>query len=163
MAMFLNNLSRIEAVMAVAAYAFVACLLFSEIVAREIFTSTIWGSQKMAVFGAIFAGFLGFTLATATNSHLRPRFADNWLPAPWNQTINRIGDVISALVIGGLGIVSVFYLSDTIANSDRVAVLYWPLWPLQIVLPYSFFSSALRHAAFACLPDLKPAADLVDG
>jgi len=163
MANFLNNLSRIEAVLAATAYAFVACLLFSEIVAREIFSSTIWGSQKLAVFGAIFAGFLGFTLATAANSHLRPRFADSWLPAPWSQTINRTGDVISALIIGGLGIVSAFYLSDTIANADRIAVLYWPLWPLQIILPYSFFSCALRHMAFARWPDLKPEADLADG
>jgi hypothetical protein len=27
---------------------------------------------------------------------------------------------------------------------------------MQMVLPYAFFSAALRHAAFAIYPDLRP-------
>jgi len=149
-------LLRAEAVVAAAAYLVVATLLLGEIVAREIFSTSIWGSQKMAVFAAIVAGFLGLSLATAANAHLRPQFADKWWPSAWRPAIERFGDYISASLFAGLGAIAALYISDTFANGDRAAVLYWPLWPIQLVLPYAFFSSALRHFVFATWPDLKP-------
>ena len=35
-------------------------------------------------------------------------------------------------------------------------VIRVPLWMIQIVFPYAFFSAALRHVIFAISPDLKP-------
>ena len=153
---FLALLLRAEAMLAAIAYSVVAALLLGEIVAREIFATSIWGSQKMAVFAAIVAGFLGLSLATAANAHLRPQFADNWWPAHWRDGVARFGDFLSAFLFAAMGVVAALYISDTFANGDRAAVLYWPLWPIQLVLPYAFFSSALRHFVFAAWPNLKP-------
>lgn len=147
---------RVEAVVAAVAYVVVAGLLLGEIIARDVFLSSIWGSQQVAVFAAIVAGFMGLSLATAANAHLRPQFADHWWPAVWQHRVAMIGDLLSALIFAGLGVVAVLYIHDTFVNDDRAAVLYWPLWPLQLVLPYAFFASALRHFAFAFWPDLKP-------
>ena len=58
MSAILKWLQRFESVIAAIAYAIVAGLLLGEIVAREFFASSIWGSQRMAVFAAIFAGLL---------------------------------------------------------------------------------------------------------
>lgn len=162
-AAFLKYLNRIEAVVAALAYAIVAGLLLGEIVAREIFLSAIWGSQKMAVFGAIIAGFLGLCLATAANSHLRPQFADGWWPSSWQPTIGRIGDVVSAVIFLALAGIAAIYVSDTIASQDRAAVLYILLWPIQLVLPYAFFSCSLRHLIFAIQPALKPVNETPEG
>lgn len=152
----LDRLERIEGLVAAVAYTAVAALLLGEIVAREFFYASIWGSQKMAVFAAIVAGFLGLSLATAKNGHLRPRFADGWWPVAWRPAVARFGDALSATIFAAFGVVATLYVMDTFANGDRAAVLYWPLWPIQIVLPYVFYSSALRHAAFAARPGLKP-------
>lgn len=154
---FLALLLRAEAIVAATAYAVVAGLLLGEIAAREVFSTSIWGSQKMAVFAAIIAAFLGLSLATAANAHLRPQFADHWWPQTWHATLARLGDLLSCLIFAGLGVIAAFYISDTYINEDRAAVLYWPLWPIQLVIPYAFFSSALRHLAFAAWPALKPA------
>ena len=151
-------LALLESIVAVIAYLVVASLLLGEIAARELFSSSIWGSQKMAVFAAIFAAFLGLSLATAANAHLRPQFADYWWPAAWHARMARFGDGLSCLIYIGLGVIAAFYISDTFSNQDRAAVLYWPLWPIQLVIPYAFFSSALRHLAFAIWPEMKPAA-----
>ena len=149
---------RVESVLAAIAYAIVAALLLGEIIARELFYTSIWGSQKMAVFGAIIAAFLGLSLATAANAHLRPQFADNWFPSSWRPAVGRFGDVLSCVIYASLGVVAALYIADTYANGDRAAVLYWPLWPIQLVIPYAFASSALRHLAFAVWPDMKPGA-----
>ncbi|ANK79506.1 MAG: hypothetical protein TEF_00900 [Rhizobiales bacterium NRL2] len=163
MAAFLKALLRLESLVAALAYVVVAGLLLGEIVAREAFSTTIWGSQKMAVFAAIFAGFLGLCLATAANAHLRPQFADSWWPARWSAPLGRIGDLISAALFIGLGVVGLDYVSQTFHYNDVAAVLYWPLWPFQSVIVYAFFSSALRHLVFAARPDLKPAPEIAKG
>ena len=31
------------------------------------------------------------------------------------------------------------------------------VWPIQLILPWMFFSSALRHLVFAGFPELRPA------
>ncbi|MCY4395852.1 MAG: TRAP transporter small permease [Rhodospirillaceae bacterium] len=154
----LRALFWFEAGLATAAYAGVAGLLLADVLSREIFGEAIWGAQKIAVFGAIIAGFLGLVLSTASNSHLRPQFADGWFPRAWSPGVDRAGDVFSGMLYIGFAIVAVGYVEESIVARERAAVLYTPLWPIQIVLPYAFFSSALRHLSFAAFPGLKPAA-----
>lgn len=154
----LRALYWFEAGLATAAYVLVAGLLLADVMSREIAGEAIWGAQKIAVFGAIIAGFLGLVLSTASNSHLRPQFADGWFPRAWSPGIGRAGDVFSGLLYVGFAIVAVGYVEESIVNNERAAVLYTPLWPVQIVLPYAFFSSALRHFSFAAYPGLKPQA-----
>lgn len=154
----LRALYWFEAGLATAAYAGVAGLLLADVLSREILGEAIWGAQKIAVFGAIIAGFLGLVLSTASNSHLRPQFADGWFPRAWSPGVDRAGDVFSGMLYIGFAIVAVGYVEESIVARERAAVLYTPLWPIQIVLPYAFFSSALRHLSFAAFPGLKPAA-----
>ena len=135
-----------------------AGLLLVDVLSREIVGEAVWGAQKIAVFGAIIAGFLGLVLSTASNTHLRPQFADGWFPRAWSPGVSRVGDVFSGLLYIGFGIVAVGYVEESIANRERAAVLFTPLWPIQMVLPYAFFSSALRHFSFAAFPGLKPEA-----
>ncbi len=162
MTALLKWMLRLESLAAALAYVIVAGLLLGEIVAREVFATTIWGSQKMAVFAAIYAGFLGLCLATASNSHLRPQFADKWWPRRWGPALARIGDLISAAVFIGLGWIGIEFVSQTIQYGDEAAVIRWKLWWIQSVIVYAFFSSAVRHLIFAARPDLKPLPEIAE-
>ena len=153
---FLNGLQWIEKAVAALAYVLVTGLLLAGILARELFSTSIWGSEKMAVFAAVYAAFLGMTLATAANGHLRPRFTDHWWPQAWQASVARAGDILSAALFIGTGIIAASYVTDTYLNHDRAMVLYWPLWMIQIIIPYAFLSCGVRHVAFAVRPDLKP-------
>ena len=46
---------------------------------------------------------------------------------------------------------------------DKAPVLYFVLWPLQVVIPYAFASAAIKHLIFAIDPALKLPADAVTG
>ncbi|MDU9007094.1 TRAP transporter small permease [Sedimentitalea todarodis] len=153
-------MTRVEALVAAVAYMIVTMLLLAGILARELFSFSIWGVEKMAVFAAIYAAFLGLALASASNSHLRPQFTDGWWPERWRPAVARLGDLLSALLFLWLGVLAARYVIDTHANDARSMVIYWPLWAIQIVIPYACFSSALRHLAFALEPALKPAPDI---
>lgn len=159
----LAALYRIESVVAAVAYAIVAALLLGEIIAREVFYTSIEGSLQIAVFAAVVAGFLGMALATARNSHLRPQFADGLVPASWQPLVPRAGDVLSALIFFVAAVVAMLYVRETFTTGERAAVLYWYVWPIQIVIPYAFLSSAFRHAVFAVRPALKPSSFGLEG
>lgn len=162
MAAILKWLLRAESLVAAIAYIIVASLLLGEIVAREVFATTIWGSQRMAIYAAIYAGFLGLCLATAANAHLRPQFADKWWPASWSNGLNRFGDVLSAGLFIWLGVVGLEYIVASYEANEVAPVIRWELWWIQSVIIYSFFSSALRHLIFAARPDLKPVPNITD-
>ena len=99
MRLYFQLLLWLESVIAVLAYLTTASLLVSVILSREVFTTSIDGAQKVAVLAAILAGSLGMAIATGENAHLRPTFADTFLPGP---VVDRIGDVLSAAIYAGL-------------------------------------------------------------
>ena len=155
-AWLLRLLTVIESIVAATAYAIVATVLIADVVGREVLGSGVFGAQKMAVYGAVIAAFLGLSLATASNSHLRPAFLDHVLRGP---SVDRIGDALSAvffLIVAWFGI---SFVLQSMEFQDRAAVLYWLLWPIQLIIPYALASTALRHVAFAIWPALKPNPD----
>ena len=143
-----------ESVAATAAYAIVAALLIGDVVGREVLGTGIFGAQKMAVYAAVVAGFLGLALATSANAHLRPTFLDHVLKGP---RVDRLGDAAACGFYLFLAYVALRFIEQSMAFEDRAAVLYWLLWPIQIVIPYALASTALRHGIFAGWPALKPA------
>ena len=40
-------------------------------------------------------------------------------------------------------------------SGDRAPVLYFFVWPLQLIIPYAFVSCGLKHLIFAIEPALK--------
>ena len=154
----LKILTRVESVLACAAYSVVAFLLIGDVIGREVLSSPIHGAQKMAVYAAIVAGFIGLSLATSDNMHLRPNFLDNVLPARFNAAIGRSSDIFACLFFLGMAIIGLMFVRESMRFEDKAAVLYWVLWPIQMIIPYAFLTTALRHGLFAAYPDVKPSA-----
>ena len=156
LAQIVSKLRLLEAILATIAYATVAGLLITDVVGREVFGITFLGAQQMAVYGAILAGFLGLTLATSDNSHLRPGFMD-FLLQRWESQVQRVGDALSSLFFFLSAYIAWTFVAVSLENQDKAPVLYFVVWPLQLVIPYAFISSGLKHLIFAIRPELKPA------
>ena len=157
----LRLLSTIESIAAAIAYVVVAALLIGDVIGREVFGKGIFGATKMAVFAAIASGFIGLALATAANTHLRPAFMDFVFAGPRAAIANRIGDAFSAAFFLFMGWLGVLFVMQSYEYAEKAAVLYWQLWPIQMVIPYAFFSTAIRHGIFAAWPELKPSGEEV--
>ncbi|MCB1407984.1 MAG: TRAP transporter small permease subunit [Rhodobacteraceae bacterium] len=153
----LTVLETVEGYAATLAYAGVAALLIGDVIAREVFASPILGSQSLAVLAAIVAGFLGLSLATSSGSHLRPEFLDRALPPRFDPFVSRASDLIAAVFYVAIAVFALRFVDQSRVAGDRAAVLYFQLWPIQLVIPYAFISSALRHMTYALYPDLKHA------
>lgn len=142
--------------MATLAYAAVAGILMADVIGREVFATSFFGAQQLAVYGAIIAGFLGLTLATSDNAHLRPEFMD-WAFRRWSG-IARLGDAISGAFFFAAAYVAWTFVAVSMEAGDRAPVLYFFVWPLQLVVPYACASAGLKHLVFAWWPEVKPQA-----
>jgi hypothetical protein len=67
----------------------------------------------------------------------------------------QIGDLVSAGFFWASGYIAWTFVSISMASGDKAPVLYFVLWPLQLVIPYAFASSGLKHLIFAIKPELK--------
>lgn len=153
----LKWLWRVEATICVIAFFGTALALMADVLAREFFGNGIFGAQRFAVWSNAIAGLLGFAIVTAERGHLRPQFADALVPKALAPHIDRIGEVISALICLGLTWFAVRFVMSSAALGERGMAIPIVVWPIQLVLPWMFFSSALRHLAFAGWPSLRPA------
>lgn len=148
-------ITRAEALTATTAYAVVAGLLVAEVIGREFFGATFLGVQQLAVYAAILAGFLGLTLATSENKHLRPEALD-FLTKRLGVQMTRLSDLVSSIFFFCCSAVSANFVLASMVAQDKAPVLYFHLWPLQLVIPYAFASSGLKHFCFFLRNDLRP-------
>ena len=152
----LRGLWLLEATICVLAFSITAVALMADVLGREFFGNGIFGAQRFAVWSNAIAGLLGFALVTAERGHLRPQFADALCPKALEPHVERIGEVLSALICLGMAWFAVRFVISSATLGERGMAIPILVWPIQLVLPWMFFSSALRHLAFAGWPALRP-------
>ncbi len=152
----LKWLWTVEATICVLAFAGTALALMADVFARELLGNGIFGAQRFAVWANAIAGLLGFALVTAERGHLRPQFADGLVPKALEHHVERIGELLSALICLGMAWYAVEFVQSSAKLGERGMAIPILVWPIQLVLPWMFFSSALRHIAFATWPELRP-------
>jgi TRAP-type C4-dicarboxylate transport system permease small subunit len=133
-----------------------AAALISDLLGRELFGAGLFGAQRAAVHLTFVAGMLGFVLATARGEHLRIKATDHLLPAHWEPRVTRAGDLVSWAILWGLAWSAWNFAMETRGVGERSVTLGIPLWPIQMVMVYAFFSSGLRYLAYAWMPALRP-------
>ena len=153
----LRGLFWVEATVAVAAFIVVAVALMADVLGREFFGDGIFGAQRVAVWATAIAGLGGFALVTAQGGHLRPQFTDGWLPKSWEPQVLRLADVVSAAICLALAWYAWDFVMENRRLGERGMAIPILVWPIQLILPWMFASSALRYLAFAAFPPLRPA------
>lgn len=152
----LDRFYRFEAAFAAAAYVVVTLALLTDIASREFFGHAILGIQRVAVYAAIAAGLIGLGLATHKGKHLRPKFTDAWLPQAWHANAARVGDALAFITYAAATYFACLLVRDSYQFGFLAPVLDWPIWYVQLLLPYTFLSTAVRHLAYVVKPQLRP-------
>jgi TRAP-type C4-dicarboxylate transport system permease small subunit len=158
----LNGLYWAEAILAVTAFSGVALALSADVIGRELFGDGIYGAQKFAVYCTAVAGMTGFALVVAKGGHLRPKFFDRLVPQRYDALANRLADLTAAAICIFLGIYALQFVISSYELQERGLGLNILVWPIQSIIPYVLFSSALRYFLFALLPANRPAEEGFD-
>ncbi len=149
-------LARIERGVAVCAFLLVIVVVFADVVAREATGTGLYWAVQTGVWANLMVVAMGFGLASAHDTHLRPRFLDHWLPVRWDAWLSRTGDALTALFCLAALIICLRMVSETFALGERAAVLDVPVWIPQLMLPLMFAIATFRHACHAVYPSLRP-------
>ena len=152
----LNQIARFERVVTFSCFLVLIAVVFADVVSREVGGTGLHWARQVGVYANLLVILFGIGLASAAGAHLRPRFADHWLPARWSGALERIQDGVMALFCIGFAVVATGVVVDGYFLGERSAVLGTLIWPLQAVLPLVFAVAAFRHGAYALYPTLRP-------
>jgi len=159
---------RVESVVAVLCFTFIASILLVDVVGREIAGPILRGlgfdpgymgiftARKLAVFALVIGSFAGIGIATATGSHIIPRVAFSLIPERWGPTMDRLADLITAVFIVGIAWFGWVFVASSKMTGLQAPMLGWPVWPVQMAIPLGFLSAAGRYFIFAAWPAAKP-------
>jgi TRAP-type C4-dicarboxylate transport system permease small subunit len=152
----LAALQHLEQIITAVAFAVLVVVLFIDVVSREFTGTGLTWSRQVGVYANLFLTLVGIGLASAGGTHLRPRFADSWLPPAWDHWLESLREAVMVMFFFGAMAVSLLAVAETRALDERVPLLGWPVWTFQLVLPVVFGIAAVRHACYARYTRLRP-------
>lgn len=153
---WLRACGNAERLITFAAFVVMVAVVFADVAAREITGTGLHWARQAGVYANLVVVMFGIGLASAEAAHLRPRFADAWLPRAWDPWLNRIREWLMALFCLAFAVVAAGVVGDSYAMGERSAVLRLVVWPVQLVIPVAFSLAALRHGLFGLYPSLQP-------
>lgn len=156
-ATWLRGCGRVERVISFAAFLLMIAVVFADVASRELAGTGFYWARQVGVYANVLVVMFGIGLASADGAHLRPRFADGWLPARWNPVIQRLQELLMALFCLGFALVAARVVAESLALQERSDVLRTLVWPIQAVIPLVFGLAFVRHLLFALYPALRPA------
>jgi TRAP-type C4-dicarboxylate transport system permease small subunit len=153
---FLGRLGSAERAVTGVAFLVLIVAVFADVLNREFTGTGLHWARQAGVYANVFVVMFGLGLASAGGAHLRPRFADNWLPQALSPWLDRANDLGMALFCGAFAVVAAMVVTETIVLQERSVALRIAVWPFQAVVPLAFGLAAIRHLAYALMPELRP-------
>ncbi|VAV89739.1 hypothetical protein MNBD_ALPHA02-1986 [hydrothermal vent metagenome] len=147
---------RFEKAVALLAFFVMTLVIIADVVSRKLAGHGIAGAPRVAVYAMIIAALISFGLASHKGRHLRPRFADGWLPESWTEGIIRVQESLMALFCLIFAVAAAQVVYDTYLLQETSRMLRIAIWPMQTVMPLAFIIGAVRHGLYALYPEIRP-------
>jgi len=132
-------------------------VIFADVLMREFTGSGLHWARQAGVYANLFVVMFGIGIASAGGAHLRPRFADGWLPARFEPLLIRLQDALMACFCLCFAVVAAVVVMDSYLLAERSVVLRILIWPFQAVVPVVFVIATVRHGLYAAFPSTRPA------
>jgi len=161
-ARLLRVLTRAEQSLGIAAFSALTLILVADVVSRELTGAGLVWARQLGAYANVLLTMAGIGLASAAGGHLRPRFADAWLPRELDPVIVRLQEAVTAIACAIFATVAALAIRDTWLLAERTSTPDLPIWPFQLAIPLAFALTAVRHACHAVWPALRPASPAGD-
>jgi TRAP-type C4-dicarboxylate transport system permease small subunit len=152
----LGWLDRVEKALCIIAFALLVVIIFADVVSREFSGSGLYWATQSGVWANVLIVMAGFGLASSDGAHLRPRFADNWLPASLAGLIDTAQHALMSLFCGAAAALSTAVVFGSWQLGEVSLDLFVPIWPVQALLPLALFAAAFRHGIYAVVARTRP-------
>ena len=113
--------------LSLAAFVVLITVVFADVLSRELTGTGLHWAMQIGVYANYVVVMLGFGLASASGSHLRPRFADRWLPRAWDPLLEHLQEACMSLACLAFAVLAAVVVGETRALGDRSPVLGNPV------------------------------------
>jgi C4-dicarboxylate transporter DctQ subunit len=155
-ARLLHGIRVVEKLLCIAAFSVLIAVIFADVLSRELTSSGLYWASQSGVWANVLVVMAGFGLASTDGAHLRPRFADGWLPESWGGALRFLQQITMALFCLAIAMLSLSVVLGSWQLGEVDIDLFLPIWPVQAALPVAFFAAALRYSIYAFVPELRP-------
>ena len=136
---------------------FLSTFIIMDIFGRELFSSGLPWAQKLSVYLMIWAGFLGSAQTNLKGAHLRPEIADKLWPENKKSIFHRLRHLFTSVFNFSAMYYSIEYVLESKEFQDTSPILGdFPLWIIQMVIPFSFFLMGLSSLIFSIDEKIAP-------
>ena len=133
---------------------------FLQIVLRNFFATGIsWGDPVLRNL-VVWIGFIGAALATREGKHIQIDLLAGWLKGRGAALAHIVSNLFSMVVCLVLAWAGVKFVQVEMIMGEE-ALLFFPMWSLQLIIPVTFLLMALRFGLRAVQG--KPAASAPQG
>ena len=138
------------------AFGVLVFVMFSDVAFREITGTGLHWSRQIGVYANLFVVMFGLGVASSEAAHLRPKFADNWLPKTWEPFLDQCQEGLMFVFCLLFSIVAAQVVIETFNDNVQSIVLRIAIWPFQAIIPLAFFLTSVRHLIYTFYPNLRP-------
>jgi TRAP-type C4-dicarboxylate transport system permease small subunit len=116
-----------------------------QVVLRNVFASGLFWADEVLRHLVLWIGFIGASLATHEQRHLRMDVLAQWLPHRYQVWINLLTNLLAMVGCALLSHAAYTYVTYEYAAETTLSI-HLPIWVAQIILPVGFACMALRFA-----------------
>ena len=139
-------ISRVERFVLATLLSLMILVAFLQIVLRNFFaTGMSWG-DSLVRYLVLWVGFIGAALAAREGKHITIDVFSRWVPGTGPVIILLITHMFSTLVCTILAYAAVRFIRNEAQMGDA-ALLGFPIWLIQIIIPITFALMALRFGS----------------
>ena len=144
-------LARIESLLLIVTLTLMILIGFLQVILRNLFTSgLLWGDIFLRHL-VLWIGFLGGSLATRENRHIKIDALARRLSLVWQKRFYRITHLVSALIVGLLVRAAYVFIADE-RSAGTTLFLDIPLWLFVSIIFIALIVMAFRFLIHAFLP-----------
>ena len=138
------------------AFLVLVSVMFTDVAMREITGTGLHWSRQVGVYANLFVVMFGLGVASSEGAHLRPKFADSWLPKTMEPVLIRLQEGFMSLFCLLFAIIAFQVVAETFRDDVQSIVLRMAIWPFQMVIPIAFLIAAMRHSIYTVHPKYRP-------
>ncbi len=146
-----RHLEQIEKFISVIIISAIVLIVFTGTIARYFFDAPIFGADRLATYLMVWLGFIGFQIAVSKMRHIEIEVVKSRVSEKMRYTMNIITSLIASAFLFTFFYFAWIYMSESRILDDRDIVLDIPFWWIILIIPISFFLSALRYIFNALL------------
>ena len=138
------------------AFLVLVSVMFTDVAIREITGTGLHWSRQVGVYANLFVVMFGLGVASSEGAHLRPKFADSWLPKKLEPLLIRLQEGFMSLFCLLFALIAFQVVAETYRDDVQSIVLRMAIWPSQMIIPIAFLIAAIRHSIYALNPKYRP-------